>query len=686
MSGSVRRRRALRTHAALPLLAAVLSLYMLIPVLALLPRLGEAQFDASGLGNALGVSALCATISTVVILLSGVPLAHLLSRAKGRLAEVLGIAVQLPLALPPLVSGILLIEIVGPYSTIGQAFEGRLTDSMIGIVLAQTFVAAPFLIVAARSAFAAVDESILDVAATLGYRDFHRFLRVSLPIAMKGIRAGMMLSWLRAFGEFGATVILAYHPYTLPVFTFVQFSSTGLRSTIAPTALSLGTAGVVLMLATLPLPLRWMKRRANDIPAAAEAGVNIGGAMVNAGETSVSSDGAIVSAGEADGTIAFDLTAHVGSFSLKLAYESVTRHLALLGRSGAGKSFTLRCIAGLSAGEQCEVRLGGERLSALAPEDRHIGYVPQGAALMPNLSVWRQVTFAPDADPSLAHAWLSRLGMAGMEERVPAQLSGGQRQRVAIVRALARSPRLLLLDEPFSGLDTPVREELRRDLRRLQRQSAVTTILVTHDPSDAAMLAEEVIVIDAGRALQAGARERVLREPAGPSVARLLGAVNIYEGEVTETGMLETGGLRLAIGEEAVRRGTGDAQASGGRSIDSPAPDRGNLGVQEEGGTAIKARRRVLLSVRPEAVSLDGGLGDGASEETGTEPLTSRVRAQLVDLFDAGHSTELVLALENGAELIVRQQEPPRLLCGNIVEVTIPASAITIWAQDARLE
>ncbi|MGH9073612.1 MAG: molybdate ABC transporter permease subunit, partial [Acidimicrobiales bacterium] len=250
----------------LPWLGGLLALYLLVPIAALLPRLGHARFGAPGLGAALGVSALTATISSALIALGGIPLAYLLSRARGRAAHVLGVAVQLPLALPPLMSGILLIEVVGPYTPLGRALGGRLTDTLAGIVLAQTFVAAPFLIVSARSAFATIDPALTDVAATLGHRHWARFTRVSLPLAAPGIRAGLLLSWLRAFGEFGATIILAYHPYSLPVFTFVQFTGTGLQATLAPTAVALGAAGAVLVLANWA-PWHWLTRLVPAAPA-----------------------------------------------------------------------------------------------------------------------------------------------------------------------------------------------------------------------------------------------------------------------------------------------------------------------------------------------------------------------------------------------------------------------------------
>ena len=164
--------------------------------------------------------------------------------------------VQLPLALPPVMAGVVLIYLVGPYTTIGSFFGGRLTGSLAGIVLAQTFVAAPFLVIAARSAFAAVEPALDDLAATLGKRPLARFLRVSLPVAAPGIRAGLLLTWLRAFGEYGATVLVAYHPYSLPVFTYVQFSGGGLPDTQAPTVLALAAAIAVVLISRLRVPRR----------------------------------------------------------------------------------------------------------------------------------------------------------------------------------------------------------------------------------------------------------------------------------------------------------------------------------------------------------------------------------------------------------------------------------------------
>ncbi|HET9016605.1 MAG TPA: ATP-binding cassette domain-containing protein [Thermomicrobiaceae bacterium] len=598
------------------MLGGLLALYLLVPIVALLPRLGQAQFDAPGLGSALGVSALSATISSALIALGGIPLAYLLARARGRWADMLGVAVQLPLALPPLMSGILLIELVGPYSPAGRLFGGNLTDSLVGIVLAQTFVAAPFLIVAARSAFATVDPALLDVAATLGHHHWSRFRRISLPLAAPGIRAGLLLAWLRAFGEFGATVILAYHPYSLPVYTFVQFTGTGLDSTLAPTAAAVGAAATVLLLVNVNW---WPGRRPARRGRQADAAAPPAGAHRAA-------------------PVGIDVAARVGSFELQLAHAGQASHLALLGPSGAGKSVTLRALAGLLGPDAGQVRLGADELGRLAPEVRPIGYVPQDAALFPHLTVWQQVLFGTDADPGLATWWLGRLGLAGLEDRLPGQLSGGQRQRVALARALVRRPRLLLLDEPFSALDTPVREELRRELRALQRETGVATVLVTHDPREAAFLAEEIVVLEAGRGLQSGSRAEVFGHPATPVVARLLGMADLRPGRLVRHDLLDTGRGQLAVA----------------------APD-------------LPEGAAVTWGVWPERLEVvaDADRSDDAL----------RYPAVVLDVVDYGARREALVRLDDGLDLTGRVAGGAAVVPGARCWVRVPLDAVGVWAR-----
>jgi molybdate transport system permease protein len=611
-------RALLRTP--LPWLAALLTAYLLVPIVAYMVRVAGTPYGAlaePGLGAALTVSVQTASISTVIIAVFGIPLGYLLSRPHRRSSTVIGVAVQLPLALPPLMSGILLIYLVGPYTFLGQLFHSGLTDTRVGIVLAQTFVAAPFLIVAARSAFAAVDPALDDVAATLGHGQWSRFARVAAPAAAPGIAAGLLLSWLRAFGEFGATVVLAYHPFSLPVFTYVQFGATGITSTLTAVGASLGAAALVLLLAAYLPRLRGRHPVPRPLPAPRAPTAS------------------------ASPRLTFDLTGRLGSFHIEVAHTTTGRHLAILGPSGSGKSLTLRMLAGLIQPTSGQVCLDDVDVTALPPQRRGVGYVPQDAALLPHLPVWGQVMFGVGTEAGSAAYWIAQLGLTGLEGRLPSQLSGGQQRRVAIARALARDPALLLLDEPFTGLDTAVRDELRHQLRRLQRDTAITTVIVTHDPIEAALLADEVLILIAGRLEQAGPQPAVYALPGSPTAARLLGIRNLHTGKLVGPGQLAAGRVRIGF-----------------------TPPASTLSDEY-----------LTWCIRPEYLELEplqpGGptSGDGPGGHPGT------VR----DIIWLGAVDEVLVALDGGPEMTAQTAAGDHPGLGERCRLTLPPASVIVW-------
>jgi ABC-type Fe3+/spermidine/putrescine transport system ATPase subunit/ABC-type sulfate transport system permease component len=590
----------------LPWLGGLIVLYLAVPVVGFVVRLVGAQnrgFANPGLYPSLFVSLESATISLAVITLLGVPLAYLLARSASRVASFVGLVVMLPLALPPLMSGILLIYLVGPYTYLGRLFDGRLTMSLAGVVLAQTFCAAPFLIVAARSAFSAVDPAMLDVASTLGHSEFSRFRRVALPVAAPGIRAGMLLAWLRAFGEYGAVIVVAYHPFSLPVYTYNQFSGAGLPTTLAPTALALGVAVIVITLSRLRLRGTATTSLVPAKPAP----------PTTATPTPVS----------------FDIDYHLGTFHLALNHQARGAHLAILGPSGSGKSVLLRCLVGLYGSSPGAVWYGNQPVTDAAVERRQVGYVAQGFSLFPHLTVWQQLLFAKGATPSNAGYWLSRLRLEGLQDRYPSQLSGGQQQRVSLAQALCRSPELLLLDEPFSALDSPVRNELRRELRRLQQETGLATVLVTHDPEEAAFLADEVIVISSGVALQSGTTRETFTRPASPEVARLLGISNLHPAVLESDGQINADGVLIAVKSGDISPGTS-----------------------------------VLWSIRPEHITLRQSGG---------------VRGTFTDIADVGTAVDLCISLSPHLEVRARTVGPVAFEVGEPCHVDLPSEAITLW-------
>jgi sulfate transport system ATP-binding protein len=241
--------------------------------------------------------------------------------------------------------------------------------------------------------------------------------------------------------------------------------------------------------------------------------------------------------------------------------------VALLGPSGCGKTTLLRVIAGLESPDPGSgaVLLDGEDVSSRSAAGRRVGFVFQHYALFRHMTVLDNIAFglaarprsrrpAPDEIHARVAALLDLVQIAFLADRYPGQLSGGQRQRVALARALAVEPRVLLLDEPFGALDATVRRGLRRWLRRLHANLAVTTVFVTHDQEEALELADRVVLMQEGRIEQIGTPAEVYDRPHSPFVYHFLGHANLFDAEVRD-GQTRIGAVVLPSG--APTPGTG---------------------------------------------------------------------------------------------------------------------------------
>jgi putative spermidine/putrescine transport system ATP-binding protein len=255
--------------------------------------------------------------------------------------------------------------------------------------------------------------------------------------------------------------------------------------------------------------------------------------------------------------------------------------VVLLGPSGCGKTTTLRMIAGFVEPSAGVVRLAGSDVTALPPWRRNAGLVFQSYALFPHLTVNQNVAFGlemrrvprAEAETRVAEA-LKLVRLSHLGERLPRQLSGGQQQRVALARALVFRPDVLLLDEPLSNLDAKLRQEVRVEIRELQRELGLTTVMVTHDQEEALMMADRLVVMNEGQVRQVGSQRDLYERPADRFVAGFVGRSTFVEGTVEATGRFRTAdGLDVRC-----------QAAEAGAAVLALRPERVHLAAQHQGG------------------------------------------------------------------------------------------------------
>jgi len=243
--------------------------------------------------------------------------------------------------------------------------------------------------------------------------------------------------------------------------------------------------------------------------------------------------------------------------------------LTLLGPSGCGKTTTLRMIAGFEEPDEGRIWIGDRDVTGLMANRRDIGFVFQNYALFPHLTVFDNVAYGLRIrgleSGELARRVGDVLGMVGLaryERQQPHQLSGGEQQRVALARAIVIRPRVLLFDEPLSNLDARLRVQMRDEIRRLQKELAITTVYVTHDQEEAMAVSDRIAVMSAGEVVQEGTAEDLYHRPATEFVAQFIGRVNLLAGRVVDaagaTVTVDVAGVRLRVFHTAPLR-AGDA-------------------------------------------------------------------------------------------------------------------------------
>ncbi|WP_223280771.1 ABC transporter permease [Streptomyces antnestii] len=634
---------------------AVLALaFLLLPLVGVLARTswGElgTHLTAPATTEALRLSLIVSCWALGLSLLLGVPLAWLLARVTFPGRALARSLVLLPMVLPPTVGGVALLLAFGRRGLLGPWLEDTFGITLpfhtSGAVLAATFVAMPFLVISLEGALGGLRPRYEETAASLGASPVRVFFTVTMPMVAPGLIAGAALTWARALGEFGATITFAGNlpgtTQTLPLQVYLLLQD----SPEAATSVSL------LLLAIAMAVLVALRGRWTGLPGTARRTA----APVTALDEPYT-DGPHADGPYADGPDVVDeseppaerwpLHATVTGFNdLVLDAEPGTT-IAVVGPNGAGKTTLLRALLGLTPRAHAELRLGDTDVTALPPHRRGVAWVPQDGALFPHLTMLANTAYGlrsrgvPRREARrAAQQWLDRLGVGHLAHRKPAQVSGGQAQRVALARALAARPRLLLLDEPLAALDQTTRAHVRHTLRRHLEGFGGVCLIVTHDPVEAVSLADRVLVLDEGRALQDAPPAEVTRHPRSPWVARMLGR-NAWPGTATGDGLeLADGGGRLIVAD--------------------PLP----------------AGTRALAIIAPEAVSVhrDKPTGSPRNVWPGTVREITATGSRLRVLITSGSAPDLV------AEITPQSAAELGLADGTAVWTSVKATETTVVA------
>ena len=343
--------------------------------------------------------------------------------------------------------------------------------------------------------------------------------------------------------------------------------------------------------------------------------------------------------GTVDAVVAVSLEVRAGEF------------VFLLGPSGSGKTTTLRMIAGFGDPTSGDIELAGKSIAGVPPYRRDIGMVFQRYALFPHLTVWDNIAFGlrmrsmPERErPKRIEETVGMVRLGGLEKRYPHQLSGGQQQRVALARALAYRPALLLLDEPLANLDRRLRDEMRIELKRIQKEAGTTMLFVTHDQEEALTLGDRIAVMHDGRLEQVGTPAEIYYQPATRFVASFIGDMNFLRGSV--------------LGHDAANNASDIRLALGGP-------------VQRVAGK-FAGGAKLVACIRPERVRLEaaqqGGDYRGAVKYAGF----------------SGDSVRYLVGMADGSDMLSREAidgTAPRFAVGQDVCITWPPGALNAFAE-----
>ena len=502
----------------------------------------------------LWISLKTATIALIIIFFLGIAAAYWMLGYRGRWKSLIEAVFVAPLILPPTVLGFILLLLFGKNGLLGQLldlFNFRVVFTWYAAIITATVVAFPLMYKTTLGAFEQVDANILQVARTLGATERKIFWRVLLPLSFPGVLAGLTLAFARALGEFGATLMLAGNipgqTQTIPMAIFFAVEAGAMTEAWIWVFIIM-----LISLSGIIAVNLWQSQRKQQL---GRPGENKPNEMEDWLPPWQGRDFALL---EAENNhyrdkigLFVDIEKSLPGFNLSVTFNCQNQPLGLLGASGSGKSLILRSLAGVETPSRGRIVLNGrilfdsEKGINLPSRQRRIGFVVQNYALFPHLTVAENIAFGLSQKlptkiiRQQIATQLELVQLPGMENRYPHQLSGGQQQRVAIARALASRPEALLLDEPFSALDTHLRAQLERQMIKTLSNYDGVTIFVTHNMDEAYRICENLLVMEKGRAIANNSKQKIFERPDSVSLAKITGCKNFSRAIIINNQQLE---------------------------------------------------------------------------------------------------------------------------------------------------
>jgi len=492
------------------------------------------MFDLSPLWISLRI----AIVATAIAAVLGTVAARFMHGYRGRWRSLLDAFFLAPVVLPPTVLGFLLLLLLGKNGPLGGLLAGfglNVVFTWYAAIITATVVGFPLTYKTVLGSLEQIDSNLQQAAKTLGASELRILWQVTLPLALPSIVAGTTLTFVRALGEFGATLMLAGNipgkTQTIPMAIYFAVEAGAFREAIAWT-------GVILAIALggMALVNGWTARRQRR----ARSQKRKDGAIARPPRSRHTARKTEKNKPTSSQPYLFvEIVKHLPDFTLDVSFTSDRQPLGILGASGAGKSFILRCIAGTETPDAGRIILNGrvlfdsEKGINVPSCDRQVGVLFQNYALFPHLTAAQNIAFGlpqglnPRQKRQIVEQHLATVQLQGLGDRLPKELSGGQQQRVALARVLASQPEVLLLDEPFSALDTHLRYLIERDLRLHLERFPGVTLFVTHNVEEAYRIGDRLLIVDRGKTSIFDFKHAVLDNPRTVCAARLTGCKNI---------------------------------------------------------------------------------------------------------------------------------------------------------------